>query len=534
MEHNVKYTPWETLLINGSLFYFVSIFVLSFIAGLFQHLAGFSAEQVVSAVSTNAVSGVLGLVIYRRLKKRKSSGVLQWIIGFYSILMVNAVRFKYGIDLGWHYAAQAYNVSALSVIILVLLQSFYNKKLFLTMACLNFSIWVVFLVVARAHGLEFNGTYVNGEVNRGFVFLRELFFLTLMVILSVICYRNILTAIGYERRTDEQRTLIKRQLDSQSAIVVSIREKMGRLIERIVSQKDYAEDFNAKMQAQAATFEEISATFEEIFASSESISGNAALQEGENQKLEGIIDEFRAIKTETRKNLTDSLEGINRVAESINEGKGRIEAVESTINEISRQSDAIIDTLAMITDIADRINLLSLNASIEAARAGDAGKGFAVVADEVGKLAFQTSEIIKEIGRVLSASRKSTGDGVEVINGTASLLLDMIGNMEASSKKINLLQDSIFIEEKHINIIVDQLAKNIELAKRIGMSTSEQMLAIKGNSQIIEQANESLAEMVPGIQDLARGAVEMETDARTLISEADSMSGAGDGVLSGN
>jgi hypothetical protein len=59
------------------------------------------------------------------------------------------------------------------------------------------------------------------------------------------------------------------------------------------------------------------------------------------------------------------------------------------------------------------------------------------------------------------------------------------------------------------------------------MSTSEQMLAIKGNSQIIEQANESLAEMVPAIQDLARGAVEMEADAKTLISEADSMSARG-------
>jgi hypothetical protein len=72
--------------------------VLSLIAGIFQYLAGFSLHQVFSAVGSNAVSPILGIVIYRRLKNRKSPKVLQWIVGFYSIIMVNAVRFKYGID----------------------------------------------------------------------------------------------------------------------------------------------------------------------------------------------------------------------------------------------------------------------------------------------------------------------------------------------------------------------------------------------------------------------------------------------------
>jgi chromatin segregation and condensation protein Rec8/ScpA/Scc1 (kleisin family) len=70
--------------------------------------------------------------------------------------------------------------------------------------------------------------------------------MTLMIFFSVICYRNILTAVGYDRRTDNQHRFIKRQLDSQNAMVVSIREKMGRLIERIASQKDYTEDFHEK------------------------------------------------------------------------------------------------------------------------------------------------------------------------------------------------------------------------------------------------------------------------------------------------
>jgi methyl-accepting chemotaxis protein len=93
----------------------------------------------------------------------------------------------------------------------------------------------------------------------------------------------------------------------------------------------------------------------------------------------------------------------------------KLSEVESAINTIAEQSGKISDTVSIIIDIADKINLLSLNASIEAARAGDHGKGFAVVADEIGKLAFLTTESIKEIEKVLSINNSITKKGVDVI-----------------------------------------------------------------------------------------------------------------------
>src|SRR5205085_3448299 len=88
---------------------------------------------------------------------------------------------------------------------------------------------------------------------------------------------------------------------------------------------------------------------------------------------------------------------------------------DARINELSQAAGRIGDVVKLITAIAEQTNLLALNATIEAARAGEAGRGFAVVASEVKQLASQTAKATEEIGSQIAGMQAATRESVGAI-----------------------------------------------------------------------------------------------------------------------
>jgi methyl-accepting chemotaxis protein len=343
----------------------------------------------------------------------------------------------------------------------------------------------------------------NGQPVHGVIVLREVFFIIVNILLVYISYRFIPVMEEFDRRTTDQRSVIEKQADQQRMINREIKERMSILVDQVDEQNLLIRGFNEKMQNQSATFEELSATLEELLSSAENIHVSSVDQIDGNVKMEEIVNEFKTIKVETTKNLKTTYDDIEGIVAKTSISNESLRDVERTIEKIKQQSGKIGETVSIIVDIADKINLLSLNAAIEAARAGDSGKGFAVVADEIGKLAYRTTESIKEIESVLRANTAITAEGVDVIKNTADMIKELIGDMASSSEKIKILQESILVEERFINIIIDQMFKNIELAKSIGVGTEEQKLAIESSTKAIEHVNEIVGEMVKEIRNLS-------------------------------
>jgi methyl-accepting chemotaxis protein/chromate transport protein ChrA len=489
----------------------------------FQVLGKVHFTDILPNITINGSVWVMALIVYLRKRKGKNSNILPWVVGFTSVTAPLLTKFDYGIKVNWTYASQSINSSAALTIFAVMLYLYYKPLMFKIMTAYAFIVWVLFIAVAYHNGAEYHiETFVSGvAVNSGTNLLREIFFLIVMALVCVIAYLNIPTINNYDRKTNEQTAQISKYIKKQKSVAAEIKEKMTTLFSLVNTQNQLSDQFSEKMQSQAATFEEMAASLEELLGSAENIASVSSDQLSGNIKMEEIINQFKSIQSDTKKNLNETLGDIEAVVNFTSDATAQIQAVEGTVVGIKEQSDRIKETIGIIVDIADKINLLSLNAAIEAARAGDSGRGFAVVADEIGKLAFQTQESIKEIHSVLQMSANNSTEGVTVIQQTASVVREMITRMSGGSQKIRTLQNSILFEDKQIMVIIDQMYKNIELARHIGIGTDEQKKAIEASGKAIEHMNEMLAVMVSEMQELAQSSHDIYRNAIELMAKTD-------------
>ncbi len=197
--------------------------------------------------------------------------------------------------------------------------------------------------------------------------------------------------------------------------------------------------FTEVTQNQAATVEEVTATIDEISAGMDQIAAGAQGQVLSLKTLTDRMGDLSNIIRELSENISSASElaaGITAEARRGEESLGRMNGSMLTISESSKEMTNIVN---IIQDISDKINLLSLNASIEAARAGDAGRGFAVVADEISKLAENTASSVKEIDGLIKTTDSEIRKGLSGVTD----VVDRIGRIGSGISSMNGMVEKI-------------------------------------------------------------------------------------------
>jgi len=423
MDMITKYTGKESLHIKASFAYMISLFMIMFIGIGFQIYSGMTFAEYFPTLVLAVISVLIAFTIYRKKKNRKPAAFLMYLVSFITVAAPLIAKLKYASTFGWTFALSSYNSSALLLMLMFITALFLNEKLFIIISIFTNAGWALFVYTAIISGAEYSyDSIVNGEVYMGVIILREYFFVLMGAVISFVAFRWIRIINTFEEKTARQNEEIEKRIKQMQEMNIEVKNRVDNLLKEVETQDLLVGKFNDKMQSQAATFEEISATLEELRGSAESIHNSTLDQIDGNVRMDEIIDDFKNIKSETKYNLNSTYEGIKGVSDRTTEANSKMVEVEETMGIIAKQSEKISETITIIVDIADRINLLSLNASIEAARAGDHGKGFAVVADEVGKLAFQTTESIKEIENVLALNNSVTEKGVIVIKDSSAMI----------------------------------------------------------------------------------------------------------------
>lgn len=170
-----------------------------------------------------------------------------------------------------------------------------------------------------------------------------------------------------------------------------------------------------------------------VFSGAEGVSAESGQLSESVSKQNDLIDEiatgmnFLSDKIDSNVSRTDSAKNTaHRAASAVEDGSGKMKQLLEAMDEISVASGKIQNIIGAIENIAFQTNILALNASIEAARAGMAGKGFAVVADEVRNLAAKSAEASDETAKLIEQSVSAVKRGMGIAEDTSASLEEIV------------------------------------------------------------------------------------------------------------
>ena len=275
--------------------------------------------------------------------------------------------------------------------------------------------------------------------------------------------------IALSETGDELALFMDKTRTDVEGINTNIQEMRGHLL----SQAD-------KVNATACSMEQIIKEIDEL-------DGQINVQADSVSRSSSAIEEMISNVQTVTKTLIGNSENISSLTESSEAGRVDLQKVSSDIQEISNESESLLEINSVMQNIASQTNLLSMNAAIEAAHAGTAGKGFAVVADEIRKLAEDSSKQSKTISAALKKIKTMINTSTESIGVVLNRFQAIEQEVKTVSNQESQIRNAMEKQGTGSRQILEAISQLNSVTGLVHKASSEMTTASK---QVLNQSNE--------------------------------------------
>ncbi|MDR3342541.1 MAG: methyl-accepting chemotaxis protein [Treponema sp.] len=311
---------------------------------------------------------------------------------------------------------------------------------------------------------------------------------------------------------------IEDKADSLSAVGNELSAMMTQSAAAIHQISATTQGMKAKALTQAASVTETNATMEQIVVNIGHLNKNIEEQAESVSQSSAAIEEMTANITAVTQSLIQNERNVQNLSAASEKGHIALQQVSTDIQGVAKESERLLEINQVIENIASQTNLLSMNAAIEAAHAGEVGKGFAVVAGEIRKLAESSSEQAKTVSAVLKKIKESL-DGISDSTTTALNHFEAIDTgVKTVSDHEGRIRSAMEEQDTESREILETVSRSKDITQNVRRGSQEMLTGsqeVIGESQNLEALT---VELTNGMNETALGMNQINT-AVTRIQE---------------
>ncbi len=312
---------------------------------------------------------------------------------------------------------------------------------------------------------------------------------------------------------------LNQMADNLSQLIGRIRSNSEKITSSSQNLAATSEEFSSTSEEQAAAVEEVSATAEELSATAGKVS-EATQQAVESvRKIRNHVDHLVESNLLVMQSLSELSNSSRMAADKATYNQKQISEATAAMEQIEQATRKIGDFVQIITEISERTNLLSLNAAIEAARAGDAGRGFAVVAGEITRLADQTQDSAREVEQSIEATLGSIQNGVRTVHSVSENMNIILNEVQNIDSQVKSIEGSASQHSDNVSGITESAQKVEKVIGEIHTGADEQKRATDEVERTMEDINRSSQSVSEGAGNLANLAGDLSSLAEAMLAD---------------